>query len=237
MKVVSSLAPIMEDARVAGATPAAPSTTASEATSAPQVIVRTPDGTPIPNATVQLVRVLDGDTPQTPKEDFTGNRTATTGADGKATFSSMAPMETGRYRVVPTSYSSVSSRSVDFTVAPPVVTPPVVTPPVVTPPVVTPPVVTPPVVTPPTVQVRVKSVNSGNKLHVDVNPNMGQGHWTFKVQYKDGRGQWKTYRTTYKTFGNSETNTLNLRRGTYRVVVNPKYGYEGTTSYQVYLRR
>ena len=112
-----------------------------------------------------------------------------------------------------------------------------VTPPVVTPPVVTPPVVTPPVVTPPAVQVRVKSVSSGNKLHVDVNPNMGKGHWTFKVQYKDSRGRWKTYRTTYKTFGNSETNTLNLRRGTYRVMVNPKYGYQGTTSNEVYLRR
>ncbi len=114
VRITSSLAPIMEDARIAGAIPAAPSNSATGATSAPQVIVRKPDGTPIPNVPVQLVRVLDADTPEAPKEDTSLLRTATTGADGKASFNYTESLPSGRYRAIPTPYSGVSSRTVDF---------------------------------------------------------------------------------------------------------------------------
>lgn len=89
----------------------------------------------------------------------------------------------------------------------------------------------------PTASVAVKPVSGASKLYVDVNPNKGSGHWTFKVQQKDGNGNWKTLRTTHKTAGNSETRTLNLGKGTYRVQVNAKYGYQGATTAEVNLTK
>ena len=49
-------------------------------------------------------------------------------------------------------------------------------------------------------------------------------------------GTWRTLRPTYTTYGRAETRTLNLRKGTYRVKVQAKYGYRGTTSTAVTLR-
>ena len=72
---------------------------------------------------------------------------------------------------------------------------------------------------------------------MNVNPNKGKGYWTFKVQYKDKYGNWKTKKATYRTQGNGETRTLNFAKGTYRVVVNGKYGFKGTTSSEVSLRK
>ena len=43
-------------------------------------------------------------------------------------------------------------------------------------------------------------------------------------------------RGSYTTRGDRETRTLNLRKGTYRVKVQAKYGYRGTTSTAVQLR-
>jgi hypothetical protein len=94
--------------------------------------------------------------------------------------------------------------------------------------------VTPPA---PAVKVAVKPVSSNGKLSVNVDPNKGSGYYTFKVQYKDKHGNWRTYRSTYKTYGSGETRTLNFGKGTYRVVVNGKYGYQGATSNEVYLRK
>jgi hypothetical protein len=94
--------------------------------------------------------------------------------------------------------------------------------------------VTPPA---PAVRVAVKPVSSNGKLSVNVDPNRGSGYYTFKVQYKDKYGRWRTYRSTYKTYGSGETRTLNFGKGTYRVVVNGKYGYQGATSSEVYLRK
>jgi hypothetical protein len=37
--------------------------------------------------------------------------------------------------------------------------------------------------------------------------------------------------------GSKETRTLNLKKGTYRVFVNPKYGYQGAVSDGVYLKK
>ena len=118
---------------------------------------------------------------------------------------------------------------------PPVVQPPVVQPPVVQPPVVQPPVVEPPA--PPASVVKVKAVKRANKLFVDVNPNKGSGYWKFKIQKKKKNGSWRTYAKKYKTFGKKETRIIDRKKGTYRVVVLPKYGLASSTSAEVRLRR
>ncbi len=94
---------------------------------------------------------------------------------------------------------------------------------------------TPPVVQPmPTV--KVKAVSGRSKLKVDVNPNMGRKYWTFQVQRKKADGTWKALKT-YRTVGSSEKRTVNLPKGTYKVFVNPKFGYQGATSAEVVLKR
>ena len=82
-----------------------------------------------------------------------------------------------------------------------------------------------------------KAVSARSKLHVNVNPNKGTGYWTFRVQKKTAINTWVTLAKTYKTYGKGETRTLNLKKGTYRVVVKAKYGYLGATSPEVYLKR
>ena len=47
---------------------------------------------------------------------------------------------------------------------------------------------------------------------------------------------WKA-RKTYRTKGTKETRTINLPKGTYRVVVASKYGYLGDSSAGVKLRK
>ena len=100
----------------------------------------------------------------------------------------------------------------------------------------------------PVVTVRVKAVSGMSKLKVDVDPNRGTvargtpderhiRYWTFKVQVKRRDGSWRTLKKTYRTLGSKETRTVNLKKGTYRVVVKPKYGYMGSTSAEVRLKR
>ena len=81
----------------------------------------------------------------------------------------------------------------------------------------------------------VAAVSKKGKLYVDVDPNKGKGYWKFKVQRLKGE-TWKHYKT-YKTSGSKETRTLNLKKGTYRVIVLPKYGLQGAVSEGVYLRK
>ena len=88
--------------------------------------------------------------------------------------------------------------------------------------------------TDPTVKVRTATDKSRNKLVVDVDPNKGSGYWRFKVQQKSG-SRWITLKKNYKTSGSTEKATVNLKKGTYRVVVAGKYGYAGTTSAAVTL--
>ena len=131
---------------------------------------------------------------------------------------------------------------------PPANTPPITTtaPTTTTPPAgsTTPPTTTPPAgsTTPTTTTpgksaiVLVKPINRGNKLYVNVNPNKGKGYWKFQVQRKKSNGTWKSL-STYRTKGKKETRTLDLKKGTYQVVVRPKYGYLGATSLEVTLKK
>ena len=235
-------APIMEDAATATSVPGEPQQSARAARSstskAPEVIVRTPEGRPLPDTMVQLVPVLNGDTADSPREGSVV-ASATTSNTGKATFEGLAD---GKYRAIPV---NVSARTVDFTISNGAALPPVELPPAQQPPVA------PPVVTPPDnpsstpaagasrdrATVSVKAIAKKSRLRVDVDPNMGTKAWTFTVQYKDKKGRWKVLDSGYRTRGRSETRTLDLGKGTYRVIVKADHGYRGTTSKAVRLQR
>jgi hypothetical protein len=96
------------------------------------------------------------------------------------------------------------------------------------------PATTPPV---PSSVVRVRAVSSGNKLLVDVDPNKGRGSWTFTVYKLRPDGVTWAKGKSYRTKGSKETRTLNLTKGTYRVVVHAKYGLASSTSGTATLRR
>ena len=83
----------------------------------------------------------------------------------------------------------------------------------------------------------VRADSAKSKLRVDVNPNKGTGYWKFRIQKRQSNNTWVTLGRTYKTRGSQETRTVNLKKGTYRVVVKAKYGLSGSTSREVYLRR
>jgi hypothetical protein len=76
-----------------------------------------------------------------------------------------------------------------------------------------------------------------SKLVVNVDPDKGSGHWTFRVQRQRANKTWTTLRRTYRTQGAAETRTVNLPAGTYRVRINARYGYGVTTSTPVTLVR
>jgi hypothetical protein len=84
--------------------------------------------------------------------------------------------------------------------------------------------------------IRVSAVDNRSGLRVDVDPNRGAGFWTFEVQRRNPDGTWSVV-GTYRTRGSGETRTIDLAKGTYRVVTQPKYGYAAATSGQVRLAR
>lgn len=88
----------------------------------------------------------------------------------------------------------------------------------------------------PPASVKVKPKSAKSKLFVDVNPNKGKGYWRFQVQRQQADKTWKPLKS-YKTKGSKETRTINLPKGTYRVVVGAKYGYAQATSAPVYLKK
>jgi hypothetical protein len=86
------------------------------------------------------------------------------------------------------------------------------------------------------VSVKVSTRRAGRVMHVNVNPNKGRGFWTFRIQKQRADGSWRDL-GLYRTNTRKEVRKVNLPRGTYRVVVRPKYGFAGTTSSSVVLRR
>ena len=66
-------------------------------------------------------------------------------------------------------------------------------------------------------------------LHINVNPNKGRSYWRFRVERLTGTGRWAA-KKTYRTHGSKEVRTINLKKGTYRVVVLAKHGHQRTTS-------
>lgn len=98
------------------------------------------------------------------------------------------------------------------------------------------PVTQPPPPPPPSAVVKVRATGGKSKLSVDVDPNQGARYWTFSVQKLRADGSWKQLKS-YKTRTAKETRKINLRKGTYRVVVDAKHGRSGTTSASVYLKK
>lgn len=89
----------------------------------------------------------------------------------------------------------------------------------------------------PTAQATVTTNAGRSKLLVNVDPDKASGYWTFRVQARRTDGSWRTLKQTYRTQGSRETRTINLPAGTYRVRVQPKYGYRSSTSAEVTLAR
>ncbi len=88
--------------------------------------------------------------------------------------------------------------------------------------------------------VKVKAINNGTKLFVNVNPNKGTGYWNIKVYRKVVKGDkvsWEKVGKTLRTKTSKETRTINLGKGTYRVKVMENYGMKGDVSNQVTLVR
>ena len=83
----------------------------------------------------------------------------------------------------------------------------------------------------------VKARAGKSKLLVAVKPNLGaKQQWRFQLQRKRGT-QWRNLGKVRKTVGAKHRRVLNPTKGTYRVVVSPAHGYEGSTSKAVRLRR
>ena len=85
---------------------------------------------------------------------------------------------------------------------------------------------------------KVKRVSGGNKLKVDLDPNLpGTKSWTFTVQRLAADGttwnKWRTFKTTTK----KEVKTVNPKKGTYRIVVGEQRGYRSATSSSITLNR
>jgi hypothetical protein len=87
----------------------------------------------------------------------------------------------------------------------------------------------------PTARATLTTNAEGSKLLVNVDPDKGSGYWTLRVQAQRTDGSWRTLRRTYRTQGSRETRTIDLPAGTYRVRVQPKNGYLGSTSAEVTL--
>ncbi len=88
-----------------------------------------------------------------------------------------------------------------------------------------------------TTQVEVKAVRGRSKLRIDVDPNLARGNVRFRVQRLGKAGTWVTLKRKYRTKGRAEKRTLNLRRGTYRVVVPAQRDLSGAMSAPIWLRR
>jgi uncharacterized protein YjbI with pentapeptide repeats len=69
---------------------------------------------------------------------------------------------------------------------------------------------------------------SRGTLVVDVDPDIGADNWTFRIERLNDSTS--TTVDTYQTCGPHEIRRINLRAGTYRVVVLPARGYLGATS-------
>lgn len=88
-----------------------------------------------------------------------------------------------------------------------------------------------PVVPQPFVSIKVKAKKKASVLYIDVDPNLKKKrYWKLRIQKRTSDGSWVMLRKSYKSAGSKERRTINLKKGTYRVVVLPKYGYQQTIS-------
>jgi hypothetical protein len=72
--------------------------------------------------------------------------------------------------------------------------------------------------------VKVRAVHNKGALLVDVDPNLGAGSYRFQIQVRKSDGSWATLSRVYRTQGANETRLVDLPRGVYRVMAQPKSG-------------
>lgn len=89
----------------------------------------------------------------------------------------------------------------------------------------------------PSVGLIVKAKRSASVLFVDVNPSRGSKSWLFRVYRLGSDGSTWTSSGTYRTKGAKETRTLNLKKGTYKVLVPAQNTHVDTWSQPVVLRK
>lgn len=75
-------------------------------------------------------------------------------------------------------------------------------------------------------------------IRLDIDPNRGRKAWRFQVQRRigDDDESWQTVRS-YRTQGASETRTVNVRKGAYRILVPAQAGYVATYSDSIWIER
>lgn len=84
--------------------------------------------------------------------------------------------------------------------------------------------------------VTVAAANRYSKLRVDLDPDGFRGGYRFTVLRQRADGTWAKA-GTYRTKGRAHRRTINLKRGTYTVVVPAQRGYAAATSGVVVLQR
>jgi hypothetical protein len=89
----------------------------------------------------------------------------------------------------------------------------------------------------PRVGLVVKAKRSASVLFVDVDPSRGRKSWVFRVYRLGSDGTTWTSKGTYRTQGSKETRTLNLKKGTYKVLVPAQNLHLDTWSLPVVLRK
>lgn len=88
-----------------------------------------------------------------------------------------------------------------------------------------PPVVTPPTAEQPRITLVLKAVKKKSRLRIDVGPDLEQSNYRLRIQRKAGK-KWRPVKLT-QTLGPQDRITVNLRRGTYRVIVPAQHGLLG----------
>ena len=87
----------------------------------------------------------------------------------------------------------------------------------------------------PPAMVAARAVSGGRKLRVDVEPDRAAGSYALTVQRRQG-ARWRTVART-RTRGADDVRTLDLRGGTYRVLIAADGSLSGATSDAVRIRR
>ena len=75
----------------------------------------------------------------------------------------------------------------------------------------------------------------GNVLTVNVNPDLGNSSYLFRVQKRNTHGSWATLPAVYRSEGARETKSITLGAGTYRVFVPASGAYASAVSSAVTL--
>lgn len=88
-----------------------------------------------------------------------------------------------------------------------------------------PPVVTPPPTEQPRIALALKAVKKKSRLRIDIGPDLDPSNYRFTIQRKAGK-KWRPVKRT-QTLGPKDRSTVNLRRGTYRVIVPAQHGMPG----------